>query len=120
MELFTIESLNFKPTNRSQRDRLRKLKRAVENTGSCLCHLCGKPIRLENLTLDHVHPKSQGGPDSSNNLKLAHDYCNQARSNMELTYYRMFDFATRKFFGNGYPPRQEIKNKIYTFLSKRK
>lgn len=32
-------------------------------------------------TLDHIIPRSLGGDDSAENLRLVHRYCNAARSN---------------------------------------
>ena len=50
------------------------------------CWLCGLVVRknahgLERHTLDHVLPKSLGGDNKVENLKLAHKGCNEARGN---------------------------------------
>lgn len=40
------------------------------------CGLCGQPLRLGEATIDHIIPKSKGGPDRLDNLQLAHEACN--------------------------------------------
>jgi 5-methylcytosine-specific restriction endonuclease McrA len=52
-----------------------------------LCWLCGDRMdfRLDEsgtmpgVSCDHVVPRSHGGPDSVDNLRLAHPSCNRAR-----------------------------------------
>lgn len=41
-----------------------------------VCWLCGKPGAT---TVDHVVPRSLGGPDTLANLRAAHGSCNSAR-----------------------------------------
>lgn len=35
----------------------------------------------EGPTVDHIHPRSKGGPDDLDNLQLAHWRCNRAKGN---------------------------------------
>lgn len=44
------------------------------------CWLCGKALDVERATLDHVLPRSMGGQDALDNLRLAHFRCNVRRS----------------------------------------
>ncbi len=59
-----------------------------------LCALCGKTMlrnRFEapharvwakqRATFDHVIPRSKGGPDTLDNLQLAHARCNKVKGN---------------------------------------
>lgn len=56
------------------------------------CALCGEPldrhIKNENhplyVTFDHIIPSSSGGPDTLDNLQLAHLKCNQGRDCMTM------------------------------------
>lgn len=50
-----------------------------------VCHLCGRPGAT---TADHLIPRSQGGPDSLDNLRPAHHSCNSARGAQSLTDWR--------------------------------
>ena len=45
----------------------------------CQCWWCGCRLPLEKLTLDHLKPKSRGGSDSLENLRLACLSCNRSR-----------------------------------------
>lgn len=72
--------------SRAMNDRLR-LKLYAQQDG--LCWICGRAMRVDvppayhpdSATLDHVVPKSKGGGNDRNNLKLAHRTCNMRRSN---------------------------------------
>jgi 5-methylcytosine-specific restriction endonuclease McrA len=54
-----------------------------------ICWLCGRDVahpsvkwarlRPEQATRDHILAKSKGGPDTMDNLRLAHRSCNEAR-----------------------------------------
>jgi len=46
-----------------------------------ICQYCGKPVSERNATVDHVIPKSQGGPWSWTNLVTCCEKCNQAKGN---------------------------------------
>lgn len=89
-EILTEASLVPKSETRYAKERLNKVKQAVKNTGGFFCYLCHKEILLSDLTLDHVVPLDRGGKNHSKNLRIAHMLCNSAKSNMDLTYYRMF------------------------------
>lgn len=51
------------------------------------CQICGQPVDRElngtsgrmAATLDHIRPRSKGGSDASDNLRLAHRSCNSAK-----------------------------------------
>jgi HNH endonuclease len=43
------------------------------------CYLCDYPLD-DDVTIDHVVPKSRGGTWDSSNLKLAHFKCNQDKA----------------------------------------
>ena len=54
-----------------------------------VCHLCGDPIDPSakgghQPTIDHLIPRSEGGSNAQENLKLAHRRCNQRRGNAPL------------------------------------
>jgi hypothetical protein len=44
-----------------------------------ICHICKKPVRKVDITLDHLIPLSQGGPHTAQNLAVAHFSCNSRR-----------------------------------------
>ena len=53
------------------------------------CSLCGKPItHHEDLTVDHILPRSKGGRSSLDNLQPAHKWCNVAKGNSTAKSYQ--------------------------------
>lgn len=60
---------------------LRKVRRLRYRDGDD-CWLCGHALGT-NVTLDHVVPKSKGGSNNIENLRLAHFECNQRRGNAD-------------------------------------
>jgi 5-methylcytosine-specific restriction endonuclease McrA len=49
------------------------------------CGICGKTIRRpilydsKKVNIDHIRPRSHGGPSTPENLQLVHYECNQAK-----------------------------------------
>lgn len=43
------------------------------------CHICGRPIKPKDLTLDHLIPVSRGGTHRTGNVAAAHRRCNSRR-----------------------------------------
>lgn len=54
----------------------------IERDGST-CRLCGEPVELDQVDLDHLVPVSLGGTNHADNLRVAHASCNRARGNRE-------------------------------------
>ena len=59
-----------------------------------LCALCGRPMprhrfetphanvwKKHRPSFDHIQPRSKGGPDTPENLQLAHAMCNWRKGN---------------------------------------
>jgi 5-methylcytosine-specific restriction endonuclease McrA len=75
-------------------ERRERLRAQLFSKQGGLCHLCGKPMKLERnrgkgvgrwfATFDHVVPASEGGTSYYKNLKLAHRICNNARNSRPL------------------------------------
>lgn len=43
------------------------------------CALCGKPVPLTAMDLDHIVPRARGGSDEITNFQPAHYSCNRSR-----------------------------------------
>ncbi len=43
------------------------------------CNGCGEHFRYQNLTMDHVVPRSKGGPDADDNMQLLCGHCNSIK-----------------------------------------
>lgn len=59
------------------------LRKAVIRRDGYICQLCGRRVDPRKLDIDHIVPRSKGGLDTLDNLRVAHAYCNRARGNRE-------------------------------------
>lgn len=50
---------------------------------SAPCHYCGRRVRFEDATVEHLTPVERGGTDDFSNLAIACEPCNWAR-NLEV------------------------------------
>jgi 5-methylcytosine-specific restriction endonuclease McrA len=63
-------------------------RREIYERDGWTCQVCLEPVDPRLIrsrshwrpSLDHIIPKSLGGPDASENLRLAHWWCNSALS----------------------------------------
>lgn len=56
-------------------------KEKVYENGHGICAICGKPVELNNFTIDHIVPLSRGGSNEIKNLQIACHDCNELKSN---------------------------------------
>lgn len=47
-----------------------------------LCYYC-RSLMKQDVTIEHVKPRSRGGPDVKTNMKAACRHCNRTRGNMQ-------------------------------------
>jgi len=47
--------------------------------GQVPCWVCGGHVALEDSTLEHIQPLSEGGSSHQENLAISHDQCNHQR-----------------------------------------
>ncbi|MGB3636178.1 MAG: HNH endonuclease [Rivularia sp. (in: cyanobacteria)] len=66
-----------------------KKAQLLSEYGSCCCW-CGCCLPAEKLTLEHLKPKSKGGSNSLENLRLACVPCNKSRGNRHFLPPRLF------------------------------
>jgi len=52
-------------------------RRSIKEHFDCTCVYCGQTYEQNQLTLDHVLPRSKGGEDISSNVVPACTKCNQ-------------------------------------------
>ena len=50
------------------------------------CNGCSTLFEIQNLTIDHITPKSKGGTDHLTNLQLLCGYCNSVKGNRGQEY----------------------------------
>mgnify|MGYP000862721279 CR=1 FL=1 len=59
----------------------KRLTDVIYQRDAACCHLCGRPVRRADASVDHVIPSSKGGASTLDNLRLAHKRCNFAKGN---------------------------------------
>lgn len=63
------------------------------------CQFCGKQVPETELEVDHIHPRSQGGKDSKDNLVAACRDCNRGKSDRPVDLWaRHWSSLVGKFF----------------------
>ncbi len=72
-----------KVPNYRRRRRIRKILKHRNHIpdGCVICPLCGNVVPWDELTVDHIVPKSLGGSDKIENLQFAHRDCNGRKGN---------------------------------------
>ena len=65
-------------------DAKRMFREGIKARDGHKCVYCGSS---ENLTVDHVRPKSKGGTDTADNLVTACRPCNQAKGSMHVDVF---------------------------------
>lgn len=66
----------------------------IERDGE-FCAYCGSS---ENLNVDHFHPKSKGGTDNLDNLKVACWACNCSKKDKTIENFRISESVKRTSF----------------------
>ncbi len=65
-------------------------RRAIKEHFGSTCVYCGKTYDINELTIDHVHPRSRGGNDLTTNCVSACKECNRDKGSTEwLQWMRM-------------------------------
>ena len=71
-------------------DAKRMFREGIKARDGHKCVYCGS---TENLTVDHVRPKSKGGTDTADNLVTACRPCNQAKGSMHVDVFMQTQVA---------------------------
>ena len=77
------------------------------------CWYCGKSLKKEEITMDHLYPQDLGGPTIPNNLAPACAYCNSQKGNLTEYQYRQILRASKK-------DRNNIRRKMLASNERRK
>lgn len=84
------------------------------------CGICGQWIeRDEDFTLDHIKPKSMGGPNDLDNLQLTHLACNGIRGTVGLQRIKLVKRLQRHCIEIAEVKIRDAFTDIYVKLSKR-
>ena len=71
-------------------DAKRMFREGIKARDGHKCVYCGSS---ENLTIDHVRPKSKGGTDTADNCVTACRPCNQAKGSMHVDIFMQSQVA---------------------------
>ena len=58
--------------------------------GRHFCHYCKKSFPRNNITMDHIYPRSTGGPTIPQNIIPVCKECNAEKSDMTLAQYKHY------------------------------
>jgi len=47
-----------------------------------ICQLCKRPVKLKNVSIDHILAKNNGGTDDIDNLQISHEFCNSIKGDI--------------------------------------
>ncbi len=81
-------------------------RRAIKQHFNCQCVYCGNNYEINELTIDHVKPKSNGGESIASNLVPACRTCNQGKGSNHWQRWM------RSTFGRNHAREQLILNHI--------
>lgn len=77
-------------------DRKHRLQQSLIARDGKVCHYCGRPLQdsisgynEDGISLDHVVPQANGGPDSIDNLVLACRRCNSKKKDKHYQEFRL-------------------------------
>ncbi len=67
----------------------------IENNGNS-CWYCGKQLKDNEITMDHLYPQDLGGPTVPNNLVPCCKSCNGAKGNLTELQFKQLRKASKK------------------------
>lgn len=60
-------------------------RRWLHDRDSGLCGICGEPVDLAKMDIDHIVQLAEGGSDDPSNLRVTHAPCNRGRPRIQGT-----------------------------------
>ena len=79
MDVDGVDQVEIK-RERAKARKLRKSRWWQRKTSSGICHYCGKKVRPDKLTMDHVVPLVKGGQSTKLNIVPACKACNTRKN----------------------------------------
>lgn len=70
-------------------------RRAIKEHFGNTCVYCGKSYEVQHLTIDHVHPRCNGGEDLASNCVCACAKCNQSKGSTNWKDWMRNEFGLR-------------------------
>jgi len=64
-----------------------EIKKELLRKNGAICWYCGYDLTTNEIHIDHIHPRSEGGSDDIDNLALSCEFCNRAKFNRDVTVF---------------------------------
>ena len=109
-------------TNKTPRIEIpRDIKYEVYQKDNGTCQICGRPLTVENFTLDHIEPIGRGGANDISNYRCLCDRCNKWKGDSldEELITMMSDVGTNYAYKHPYSDintkliRAMVRGRIY-------
>lgn len=68
--------MKMKLVRRKMKGKLKRSRANIYAKAGGRCRYCGRELEPEEMTIDHIHPKSKGGGNRPKNLTAACRTCN--------------------------------------------
>lgn len=80
IELKNKQSENKKKKSNKRKNYSQSVRKMIYEKADGRCQLCGRKIKFEDMTIDHVIPLALNGVDSVENLQCSCEFCNRHKS----------------------------------------
>lgn len=80
--------------------RINPTKENIWKRDGAACAYCRVPLKLNEVTLDHIHPKSKGGPNTFCNLVASCQECNNRKDDELLHNIHDMELSVEPFVPN--------------------
>ena len=74
----SVARITLTPTQRAK----------IYNKSNKTCAICGKPLSIDDFTVDHIIPLSLGGTYDEDNLQATHEKCNFMKGNLDPAEFK--------------------------------
>lgn len=70
------------------------IREEVRTRDNSTCYICGDHLTEEQITYDHIIPRSQNGTDYADNLAVCCNYCNEDKADRSYEEYVFYLYAS--------------------------
>ena len=81
----------------------KKIRKRVLERDGYVCYICEKQLAEDEVTYDHIIPRSQGGTDYEDNLAVCCQECNEEKADRNLEQYVLYLYWKILMLLGGYP-----------------
>lgn len=101
LEVDSDNDSNICPTKRISISRTERIR--IYNKSNKTCAICGKPLKIDEFSIDHIKPLALGGTYDDNNLQVVHKECNAMKADLEESdFYSLVNVVAENQLINHY------------------